>query len=62
MAAGPDLVVRDTRTGERTALDLPADGGWSVRMWEDDDTVVVSRADREIARCDATTGACTLTP
>ena len=60
LAAGPDLIVRDTRTGERTALDLPADGGWSVRRWEDDEHVVVSREDREVARCDATSGACEL--
>jgi hypothetical protein len=65
MAAGPDLVVRDTRTGERTPLDLPADHRWSVRAWEDDDHVLVSRtigSGEEIVRCDATTGVCAEPP
>jgi hypothetical protein len=61
-AAGPDLVVRDTRTGERTALDLPADQRWTVRAWEDDGHVLVTRGDDgaapEVVRCDARSGAC----
>jgi hypothetical protein len=62
LAAGPDLVVRDTRTGERTVLDLPALERWGVRAWEDDDHVLVARggdgAAPEVLRCEAATGMC----
>jgi hypothetical protein len=61
-AAGPDLVVRDTRTGERTTLDLATDPRWAVRAWQDDDTVLVAHGDVDtapvVARCEATTGVC----
>jgi hypothetical protein len=62
MAAGPDLVVRDTRTGERTSLDLPIDHRWRVMAWEDDSHVLVARghddAAPEVVRCEAATGGC----
>jgi hypothetical protein len=57
LAAGPDLVVRDLRTGERTPLDVPPDTSWSVRMWADDGHVLLARGD-EVVSCDATTGEC----
>jgi hypothetical protein len=63
LTAGPDLVVRDTRTGERTPLDLPPDARWSVSAWEDDDHVLVSRtlgSGEDVVRCDAANGACDL--
>jgi hypothetical protein len=67
LAAGPDLVVRDTRTGERTSLDLPIDHRWRVMAWADDEHVLVARAmddgvAPEVVSCDAATGACSQAP
>jgi len=53
--------VRDMRTGERTPLDLPIDHRWRVRVWEDDDHVLVSRTlgpGEDLVRCEAATGMC----
>jgi hypothetical protein len=62
LAAGPDLVIRDLRTGERTTLKLTPDRRWSVRMWADDVHVLVARGGEgstpDVVSCDATTGEC----
>jgi hypothetical protein len=54
--------VRDVRTGERTPLDLTDDRSWTVRMWADDDHVLVARGtagkSADVVSCDATTGVC----
>ncbi|MEO6510615.1 MAG: hypothetical protein ABIO16_06465, partial [Nocardioides sp.] len=62
LAAGPDTTVRDLRTGGRTTLDLPLDRRWSVRMWSDDDHVLVARGEDGpapvVVSCDVATGEC----
>ena len=61
-SVGADLVVRDVRTGQRTPLGLPHDRTWTVRMWADDQHVLVARRTAgkpsDVVSCDTTTGVC----